>query len=171
MDHFALPGDELAIAQGNSTLHRNFQGYSSHAQCDSVVMGVSAISNIGDHFSQNTTNIVAYHDAIQKNQPPIYRGCETEWADIVRNDIIQQLIYHFRLDIADIEKRWNLNFDEQFAKELVQLKSMEADGLLSLKPKTMNILNPGRLLARNICMVFDRYINPTVKTNLFSRIV
>jgi oxygen-independent coproporphyrinogen-3 oxidase len=171
MDHFALPNDELAVAQRNSTLHRNFQGYSSHAQCDSVAMGVSAISNIGDHFSQNTTDIVAYHDAIQKDQLPIYRGCETELADIVRNDIIQQLICHFRLDIGGIEKRWNLNFDKQFAKELVQLKAMEDDGLLSLKPNAINILNPGRLLVRNICMVFDRYINPVVKTNSFSRIV
>ena len=171
MDHFALPNNELAVAQRNGTLHRNFQGYSSHAQCDSVAMGVSAISNIGDHFCQNTTDIVAYHEALQKGQLPIYRGCETEFADVVRNDIIQQLICHFNLDITDIENRWHIKFNEQFTKELNQLQIMERDGLLKLESGRITILQSGRLLVRNICMVFDRYIDPAVKTNLFSRIV
>lgn len=169
MDHFVLPNDELAVAQRNGTLHRNFQGYSSQVQCDSVAMGVSAISHIGDHFCQNTTDIVAYHRAIQKGQLPIYRGCETEFSDIVRNDIIQQLICHFRLDIGDIEKRWNLKFNEQFSNEIDRLKLMEKDGLLNIKPDAINILKPGRLLLRNICMVFDSYVNTATKTSLFSR--
>ena len=171
MDHFALPNDELAIAQGNGTLHRNFQGYSSHAQCDSVAMGVSAISNIGDHYCQNTSDLQAYHEALQKNQLPIYRGCETRFIDVVRNDIIQHLICHFYLNITDFESRWHLKFSQQFTSELNQLKAMEKDGLLSLDSAGITVLQPGRLLVRNICMVFDRFINPEVKPNLFSRIV
>ncbi|MFT5658461.1 MAG: oxygen-independent coproporphyrinogen-3 oxidase [Gammaproteobacteria bacterium] len=171
MDHFALPDDELAVAQRNGTLHRNFQGYSSHAQCDSVAMGVSAISNVGDHFCQNTSDLSAYHDALQKSQLAIIRGCETEFADILRNDIIQQLICHFWLDIGDIEKRWNLDFASYFDKELTRLSAMEQDGLLLLTPDSITILQPGRLLVRSICMVFDRYIDPKINTSLFSRIV
>jgi oxygen-independent coproporphyrinogen-3 oxidase len=171
MDHFARPDDELAVAQHKGTLHRNFQGYSAHSNCDSVAMGVSAISNIGDHFCQNTTDINVYHEQLRENKLPIYRGYETRSSDILRRYIIQQLICFFRLDIGNIEQRWSIKFNDYFAPELKRLEPMQVDGLLVVTNDEIRVLDEGRLLVRNICMVFDRFINPQVKYNLFSRLV
>ncbi|MFV2032897.1 MAG: oxygen-independent coproporphyrinogen III oxidase [Gammaproteobacteria bacterium] len=171
MDHFAKPLDELASAQRRGTLHRNFQGYSAHCACDSVAMGVSAISNIGDHFSQNTNDLNNYHETLQQNRLPIQRGCETSAEDILRREIIQQLICHFRLDIHAIEKLWEIDFERHFASELQRLKPMEKDGLLELSRDRILILASGRLLIRNICMVFDHYIGSKENTVVFSRVI
>ncbi len=171
MDHFARPDDELAVAQHKGTLHRNFQGYSAHSNCDSVAMGVSAISNIGDHFCQNTTDINVYHEQLGKNKLPIYRGYEAQSTDILRRDIIQQLICFFRLDIGNIEQRWSIDFNDYFAPELKRLEPMQADGLLVVTNDEIQVLDDGRFLVRNICMVFDRFIDPQEKDGLFSRLV
>lgn len=171
MDHFARPDDELAVAQHKGTLHRNFQGYSAHSNCDSVAMGVSAISNIGDHFCQNTTDINVYHEQLGKNKLPIYRGYESQSTDILRRDIIQQLICFFRLDIGNIEQRWSIDFNDYFGPELKRLEPMQADGLLVVTNDEIRVLDDGRLLVRNICMVFDRFIDPQEKDSLFSRLV
>ncbi len=171
MDHFAKPLDELAIAQRRGTLHRNFQGYSAHSACDSVAMGVSAISNIGDHFCQNISDLKIYHDNLQQNRLPIYRGCETRAEDILRREVIQQLICHFKLDISCIEKLWKIDFNSHFSTELQRLKPMEEDGLLQLSHNKILILASGRLLIRNICMVFDHYLASEENTNIFSRMI
>lgn len=171
MDHFARPDDELAVAQHKGTLHRNFQGYSAHSNCDSVAMGVSAISNIGDHFCQNTTDINVYHEQLGKNKLPIYRGYESQSTDILRRDIIQQLICFFRLDIGNIEQRWSIDFNDYFGPELKRLEPMQADGLLVVTNDEIRVLDDGRFLVRNICMVFDRFIDPQEKDSLFSRLV
>jgi len=171
MDHFARPSDELAVAQYLGTLHRNFQGYSAHSICDSVAMGVSAISNIGDHFCQNTTDIIVYHEQLRKNKLPIYRGYEAHSNDLLRREIIQQLICFFRLDIASIEQRWSIDFNDYFASELNRLEPMQTDGLLVVTSDEIQVLDDGRLLVRNICMVFDRFIGPRVCNGKFSRLV
>lgn len=171
MDHFARPDDELAVAQHKGTLHRNFQGYSAHSNCDSVAMGVSAISNIGDHFCQNTTDINVYHEQLGKNKLPIYRGYESQSTDILRRDIIQQLICFFRLDIGNIEQRWSIDFNDYFGPELKRLEPMQADGLLVVTNDEIRVLDDGRFLVRNICMVFDRFIDPQGDNGLFSRLV
>jgi len=169
MDHFAKPLDELSTAQRKGSLHRNFQGYSAYSECDSVAMGVSAISNIGNHFCQNTTDLNAYHESLLAGQLPIYRGCYTDQEDVMRREIIQHLVCHFRLDIAAIEARWNIDFKSFFADELDTLNTMANDQLLSLSSNGIDVLDAGRLLVRNICMVFDRYINSPDSRGLFSR--
>ena len=171
MDHFARPNDELAVAQYQGTLHRNFQGYSAHSHCDSVAMGVSAISNIGDHFCQNTTDIIVYHEQLRENKLPIYRGYETHAKDILRREIIQQLICFFRLDVANIEQHWTIDFKDYFTSELKRLEPMQADGLLVVTNDEIQVLDSGRLLVRNICMVFDRFIGLRACNGLFSRLV
>lgn len=157
---FTRPLDELSVAQRNGRLHRNFQGYSAHPECDSVAMGLSAISNIGDHYCQNTSDLDTYHDELQQNRLPIKHGFETEQTDILRRDIIQQLICYFRLDIRSIENRWKINFYTVFANELLRLAEMEKEGLLQLHEGNLVILDSGRPLVRSICSVFDRYIVP-----------
>ena len=171
MDHFAKPLDELAVAQRRGNLHRNFQGYSAYSECDSVAMGVSAISNIGNHYCQNTTDLKRYHEILSHGQLPIYRGCQTDQEDIMRREIIQQLICHFHLEIPSIEKRWGIDFKTFFARELETLQTMEQDNLIKLCSNSIEVGDAGRLLVRNICMVFDRYIDTPEGKKQFSRSV
>lgn len=169
MDHFVKPLDELAVAQRKGSLHRYFQGYSAFAECDSVAMGVSAISNIGNHYCQNTSDLKAYHESLAKGQLPICRGCYTDQEDAMRREIIQQLVCHFRLDMKAIETRWNIDFMAFFAKELESLETMANDKLVKRNKASIQVLDAGRLLVRNICMVFDRYIGNHDHQGIFSR--
>jgi oxygen-independent coproporphyrinogen III oxidase len=170
MDHFAKPDDELAVAQRNGTLHRNFQGYSAHAQCDSIAFGVSAISQVQDNFSQNTTSLEDYHKSLEGSHLPVVRGYISRTDDLLRRDIIQQLVCHFRLDTRAIARRWSIDFRKYFADEIERLKAMEKDGLLALDGDLV-ILEPGRLLVRNICMIFDRYQSAANGRGTFSRTI
>ncbi|MDJ0779744.1 MAG: oxygen-independent coproporphyrinogen III oxidase [Gammaproteobacteria bacterium] len=168
MDHFAKPGDELAVAQRNGNLHRSFQGYAAHARCDSIGFGVSAISHVGDNFSQNTTSLDAYHDDLARDQLPVARGFQSEDDDLLRREIIQDLVCHFELDLHGIEKRWDIDFDQHFADELERLGGMQNDGLVEVSHDQIRVLENGRLLVRNICMIFDRYQQTDRIAGLFS---
>ncbi len=169
MDHFAKPRDELARAQKRGDLHRNFQGYSAHAECDSVGMGISAISQVADHFSQHTTRLDEYHEALEAGRLPIVRGYHSDRDDLLRRAIIQSLVCHFTLDIGRIEADWDIDFEETFATELAELRAMEIDGLLAIENDRIDVAEGGRLLIRNICMVFDRYRRKPRVEPLFSR--
>ena len=171
MDHFARPDDELAVAQRNGTLHRNFQGYAAHAQCDSIGFGVSAIGQVSDNFSQNTTGLDAYHESLAQSRLPIIRGYSSTQEDLLRRDIIQQLVCHFRLDTDSLSRAWNIDFREHFTWELARLAAMEKDGLLTIGDGEIRVLTPGRLLVRNICMVFDRYQQQPNSKGTFSRTI
>jgi oxygen-independent coproporphyrinogen-3 oxidase len=171
MDHFARPEDELAVAQRGGSLHRNFQGYSAHAQCDSIGFGVSAISNVSDNFSQNTTSIDSYHDSLDQQQLPVVRGFLSEDDDLLRREIIQSLVCHFHLDMQRISLRWGIDFSSHFADELKQLRDMEQDGLVKVTDNQIVVREPGRLLVRNICMIFDRYQQDGKSGGSFSRTV
>ncbi len=171
MDHFARPDDELSIAQRKRNLHRNFQGYAAHAQCDSIGFGVSAISQVSDNFSQNTTSLEDYHESLEQSRLPIVRGYYSSQDDLLRREIIQQLVCHFRLDTRTIEKTWGIDFKKRFAEELVNLAGMQEDGLVELGDDDISVLRPGRLLVRNICMVFDRYQKHSNSKGTFSRTI
>ncbi|MCP4334183.1 MAG: oxygen-independent coproporphyrinogen III oxidase [Gammaproteobacteria bacterium] len=157
MDHFARPNDELSVAQRNGSLHRNFQGYAAHAQCDSIGFGVSAISQVSDNFSQNTTSLDDYHKNLEQSRLPIIRGYYSSQDDLLRREIIQQLVCHFRLDTRALEKTWGIDFKKRFAEELAGLADMEKDELVELGDDEIIVLTPSRLLVRNICMIFDHY--------------
>jgi len=157
MDHFARPDDELARAQKEGTLHRNFQGYSTHADCDLIGIGLSAISAVGYCYSQNTREMADYERYIDAGELPILRGFELEPEDLLRREIITQLICHFELDVQAIEKKWHIDFAKHFKAECDELASMQKSGLLEIKSNHVRVLPPGRLLIRNICMSFDQY--------------
>lgn len=171
MDHFAKPDDELAVAQRNGSLHRNFQGYSAHAQCDSIGFGVSAISQVNDNFSQNAITLDAYHDSLDQRKLPVIRGFQSGADDLLRRDIIQNLACHFRLDTQALSRKWNIDFGRDFADELQRLGKMQEDGLVEIDTDEIRVCEPGRLLVRNICMVFDAYQQPERVAGLFSRTV
>jgi oxygen-independent coproporphyrinogen-3 oxidase len=171
MDHFAKPDDELTVAQRNGTLQRNFQGYSTHADCDLVSMGVSAISKVCDNFSQNVRDLAAYYRLIDAGKLPIDRGFEVEPDDLLRRDIITHIMCNFYLDIPAAEKKWRFSFPEKFKTEIADLQQMQADGLLKLDAKALEVLPAGRLLVRNICMVFDRYLKGGGQSGRFSKVI
>ncbi len=158
MDHFAKPQDELAVAQRSGTLYRNFQGYSTHADCDLVGLGSTSIGQVGNSYSQNMKELEEYYDAIDAGHLPVFRGVELNSDDLLRREVITQLICHFELDTAKVAQQFAIDFDSYFAVELTELKGMESDGLLKLAPGKIEVQPAGKLLIRNICMVFDRYL-------------
>lgn len=158
MDHFAKPQDELAVAQREGTLYRNFQGYSTHADCDLIGLGATSIGMVGPTYSQNHRELEQYYAALDAGRLPIFRGMELSADDLLRRAVITQLICHFHLDFAAIEGKFGIAFQEYFAPELDELTGMEQDGLLRLDANGIQVLPAGRLLIRNICMVFDRYL-------------
>ena len=171
MDHFAKPDDELAIAQKNGTLNRNFQGYSTHADCDLIGMGITAISKIGDCYAQNVHDIPEYEKLLSANEIPVYRGIKLDGDDLLRREIISRLICHFKLYFSEIEDKYRINFNDYFYNELAVLKAMQSDGLLNMDLESIYVLPAGRLLIRNICAVFDKYLRQQQSENIFSQTI
>ena len=170
MDHFARPDDELAVAQRAGTLYRNFQGYSTHADCDLVGMGVTSIGKVGDTYSQNEKTMEAYEAALGAGRLPVYRGIALGADDLLRRHIITELICNFRLVIPEVERRYGVEFARYFAPEQAELASMQQDDLLRLLPDRIEVTPAGKLLIRNICMVFDRYLRDR-ETQRFSKVI
>ena len=158
MDHFALPDDELATAQARGGLHRNFMGYTTHADSDLVGMGVSAISHIGGSFSQNPRDLPSWEIALDEGRLPVFRGMRLSEDDELRADLIQSLMCQGEIPVAALERRYGICFDGYFADALRQLEPLRADGLVQLAPDAIRATARGRLLLRNIAMCFDRYL-------------
>ena len=171
MDHFARPDDELAVAQNEGTLHRNFQGYSTHADCDLIGMGVTAIGMVCENYTQNVRDLKQYYAKTDAGRLPLERGIELEPDDLLRREIITQLICNFSLDIKALEKKWQFTFSHQFSAELEDLRQMQSDGLLTISNDAIRVLPTGRLLVRNICMVFDRYLRNDRNRARFSKVI
>ncbi|HWT55190.1 MAG TPA: oxygen-independent coproporphyrinogen III oxidase [Rhodocyclaceae bacterium] len=171
MDHFAKPEDELAAAQRLGRLHRNFQGYSTHADADLMAFGVSAIGKVGSSYSQNVKTLDEYYDAIDQGHLPILRGIELTADDLLRRSIIQALMCHFELSIESIEIAHLIDFKSYFRAELDDLKAMEEAGLLKVEPEWITVLPRGRLLVRVIAMVFDRYLRAERERVRYSKVI
>ena len=171
MDHFARPTDDLAVAQQQGRLHRNFQGYSTHAEADLVSFGVSAISAVGPTYSQNAKTLEAYYAHLDDNTLPIVRGIELNMDDAIRRCIIQMLMCNFELSIAALEQAYPITFADYFAGEIVQLKALAENGLLSIDNEWISVSGKGRLLIRNICMVFDHYLDTKPQPLRYSKTI
>jgi oxygen-independent coproporphyrinogen-3 oxidase len=167
MDHFAKPTDELALAQAAGTLHRNFQGYSTHSDCDLIAMGMTAIGTIGGAFYQNYKDLDAYGAALDAGRLPIEKGLQPDADDRLRRRVIMQLICQFELRFADFE----VDFGSTFGAQLQQLSAMAEDGLLVLDRHGIRVTDKGRLLIRNICMVFDRHLPQQQDARRFSKVI
>ena len=171
MDHFAKPDDELAVAQRQRRLHRNFQGYSTHSDCDLIAIGVSSIGKVGPTYSQNFREPDDYYDALDRNVLPIMRGMELNDDDLVRRSIIQDLMCHFELVKESLNTIYQIDFDHYFATELGELREYEREGLLTLTPERLSVTPKGRMLIRNICMVFDKYLRTRQKHAVYSKVI
>jgi oxygen-independent coproporphyrinogen III oxidase len=159
MDHYVLPTDELALAQPEGRLQRNFQGYSLHMAEDLLGLGVSAISQMGDFYLQNESDLSEYYQRLDKGELPISKGCLVSNDDKLRKHIIMSLICEMTLDLLDTNAQFGIDFHQQFASELQQLKEMENDGLLQVGDSEITITDLGRPFLRNICMPFDAYLS------------
>jgi oxygen-independent coproporphyrinogen-3 oxidase len=158
MDHFALPDDALAMAQARGSLHRNFMGYTTHADSDLVGLGVSAISHIGDTFSQNPRDLPAWEAAIDAGHLPVFRGMQLDPDDVLRADLIQQLMCQGEVPVDALERRHDIVFSDYFADALARLAPLVDDGLVRIEAGRIRATVRGRLLLRNIAMCFDRYL-------------
>ncbi|BAP17048.1 oxygen-independent coproporphyrinogen III oxidase [cyanobacterium endosymbiont of Epithemia turgida] len=161
MDHFARPNDELAIAQQEGKLHRNFQGYTTKPESDLFGFGVTSISMLNDVYIQNYKGLKDYYNSLISKKLPIEKGVILHRDDLIRRAVIMELMCQFKINKSYLEQRYNqfdLNFDKYFAHELVDLKSLEADGLVKLFSDYIEITPSGRLLIRNVVSIFDIYL-------------
>ncbi|MBO6851117.1 MAG: oxygen-independent coproporphyrinogen III oxidase [Marinobacter sp.] len=170
MDHFARPDDSLAVAQRAGRLHRNFQGYTTHSDCDLVSLGVSAIGQTDDAYFQNNHDLPAWEAAIDAGQLAITKGVNLTRDDRIRRWVIGQLICQFRLDRQQFADQWGENPDRYFADELRRLQPMMRDELIADDGRTLQVLPAGRILIRAICQIFDRY-RKAGASQRFSRII
>jgi len=162
-----LPHDKLSLALADGTLQRNFQGFSSHAQCELVAMGITAIGQVDDCYAQNVRDIDEYYARLGDGKLPVFRGVRLTEDDSLRRRVIADLICH-----GYVNKRAVIDdFDGYFAGELARIAPMQADGLLRDDDQGIRVLAPGRLLIRNICMVFDRYLRAETRPERFSKAI
>jgi oxygen-independent coproporphyrinogen-3 oxidase len=171
MDHFAKGNDDLARAQQQGRLHRNFQGYSTRPDCDLVGLGVSSISKIGPTYSQNVRELDEYYDRLKDNMLPTARGVLLDMDDLVRRAVIMALMCHFEVSKEAIEHAHLIRFDEYFRREIAELKPFEEAGLVENTKEWISVLPRGKLLIRAIAMSFDRYLRNDERIRKYSKIV
>jgi oxygen-independent coproporphyrinogen III oxidase len=171
MDHFAKPGDDLAVAQRLGRLTRNFQGYSSTGDSDILGLGVTAISTIGPIYAQNAKTLDEYYGRLDSELLPVLRGVELGADDLVRRAVMQALACHFEVSKEAISIAHLIDFDSYFAEELKQLKEMEKESLVVIDEEWITVTPRGRLLVRAVCMVFDRYLRADRMRASYSKLI
>jgi len=171
MDHFALPDDPLAVAKREGRLHRNFQGYSTHADCDLIGLGVSSIGRIGKSYYQNDKTLPEYYAALDAGRLPVARGLTMTADDLVRRDIIMALMCHGRVEFHEIDRLHGVHMRADFADELARLAPMCADGLVKLEEDAVQVTSSGWYVVRAVALVFDRYLKDSAPRERFSKIV
>jgi len=171
MDHFARPDDELAVAQRQGRLHRNFQGYSTHADCDLVSLGITAIGSLGACYVQNVRNLDDYYDLLDQGRLPVLRGLELTAEDVLRRSLIQSLMCHGAVSIESLELAHLIDFRQHFSEEIDDLRPMISDGLVELDRDWLTVTARGRLLIRSVAMVFDQYLRTRQRTAGYSKVI
>jgi oxygen-independent coproporphyrinogen-3 oxidase len=171
MDHFARPDDELAVAQRAGRLHRNFQGYSTHAERDMLSFGVTSIGQVGASYSQNVKTLDEYYERLDSGVLPVFRGVGLTPDDVLRRAVIQSLMCHFELPFSAFEKEYGIDFSSHFSVELSELGEMERAGLLRIEPERVVVLPPGRMLVRAISMAFDAHLRANRPRNRYSKVI
>jgi oxygen-independent coproporphyrinogen-3 oxidase len=171
MDHFALPDDELTVAQREGGLQRNFQGYSTRRECDLVGLGVSAIGKVGDCYAQNIKDLPSWQSAVSEGQLPIWRGVSLTTEDRLRRSVIESIMCHGEVRFHEFESNYSIDFHDHFSLELGNLQQLETDGLIVMGDDEFQVTPEGRLLLRAIAMIFDEYLQEPQSTPKFSRVI
>ena len=171
MDHFALPDDALAVAKRQGRLHRNFQGYSTQADCDLIALGVSSIGRVGSTYSQNAKTMEEYCDLLDQGHLPVVRGLALTRDDMIRRSVIMALMCQGHLQYESINLAWLIDFKSFFAKELEQLHVLQEQGLVQLNETGIQVTAMGWFFVRGVAMVFDRYLQTNLDRSRFSKII
>jgi oxygen-independent coproporphyrinogen-3 oxidase len=171
MDHFALPGDALAVAKRQGRLHRNFQGYSTQADSDLIALGVSSIGRVGATYSQNAKTMEAYCDLLDQGHLPVVRGLALTRDDLIRRSVIMALMCQGHLEYESINLAWLVDCKSLFAKELIQLEELQAQGLVQLSESGIQVTAMGWFFVRGVAMVFDRHVQADRHRQQFSKII
>ena len=171
MEHFALPGDALAVAGRQGRLHRSFQGYSTQPDSDLISLGVSAIGRVGATYSQNAKTLEAYYDYLDQGRLPVVQGLALSRDDLVRRAVIMALICQGRLDFESIELAYLIDFKRYFCAELIALRELQEQGLVELSDSAISVTDMGWFFVRSVAMVFDRYLQADRMRARFSRII
>jgi oxygen-independent coproporphyrinogen-3 oxidase len=158
MDHFALPDDELVRARAEGSLQRNFQGYSTHADCDLIGLGVSSIGKVGDSYSQNVKELSQYYARLDQGLLAVQRGYRLSDDDRLRREVISELMCHGRIDFGRVEAAHGIRFADYFDEALDRLQELVGDGLLDIRNDSLVLLPQGQLMMRNVAMAFDAYL-------------
>jgi oxygen-independent coproporphyrinogen III oxidase len=171
MDHFALPNDQLAVAKRQGRLHRNFQGYSTQADCDLIALGVSAIGRVGATYSQNAKTLDEYYDHLDQGLLPVVRGFALSRDDLVRRAVIMALMCQGELQFESIELAYLIDFPSYFANEMQALLKLAEQGLVTLSDTGIEVTAEGWFFVRAVAMVFDRYLQADRNRAQFSKII
>jgi len=171
MDHFALPDDELTIAQREGGLQRNFQGYSTRRECDLIGLGVSAIGKVGDCYAQNLKDIRSWQSVVAEGKLPIWRGVGLTTEDRLRRGVIESIMCHGEVQFSQFESNYDIDFHDHFAYELGNLHQLETDGLIKMGNDEFSATPEGRLLLRSVAMIFDEYLQAPQSKPKFSRVI
>lgn len=171
MDHFAKPDDELAVAQRQGVLHRNFQGYTTQGDCDLIGFGVSAISMVGNSYAQNQKDLKTYYNQVNESGNALWRGVTLNQDDLIRREVIKALMCNFELNIHEIEQMFAIKFADYFNEDIKLLDTFIQDELVELTEDKITVTPRGRLLIRNICMCFDTYLRQRARQQQFSRVI
>ena len=171
MEHFALPGDALAVAKRQGWLHRSFQGYSTQPDGDLVSLGVSAIGRMGATYSQNAKTLEVYYDCLDQGRLPVVHGLALSRDDLMRRAVIMALLCQGQLDFESIELAYLIDFKHYFSAELIALRDLQEQGLVELGNSAINVTDMGWFFVRNVAMVFDRYLQADRMRARFSRIL
>lgn len=171
MDHFALPGDPLAVAKRQGRLHRNFQGYSTQPDCDLLALGVSAIGRIGATYSQNAKTLEEYYDHLNQGRLPVVRGLALSRDDLLRRAVIMALMCQGHLHFESVELAYLIDFRSYFKVEIESLSVLVDQGLVVLGDSSIDVTTDGWFFVRAVAMVFDRYLQADRNRAKFSRII
>ena len=172
MDHFAKADNELAIAQNEGELHRNFQGYTTHGNCDLLGLGASSISQIGTAILQNKKELKHYYHSIETQSGcALSKGMHLTHDDVIRADAIKQLICQFELNIDEFAKKYHIEFDTYFAEALVSLKPLIDENMVIIEKNHVSVTPRGNLFIRIICMCFDAHLQNKINATRFSRVI
>lgn len=171
MDHFALPDDELARSLDEGSLQRNFQGYSTRADCDLIALGTSAISRIGHVYAQNARTLEEYHEMLERGELPLIRGLVMSRDDEIRRDAIHSLLCQSKLSFADMDQAWGIDAREYFEDDLAALAVLKADGLVEIDDEQVTITSKGRFLSRVVAMRFDKYLRTGQPMARYSKVI
>lgn len=170
MDHFAKPEDELALAQVEGRLNRNFQGYSTHADCDLIGLGLTSIGKVNNCYIQNEKEIGKYYQRVDAGKLPVAKGLKQTEADLIRGFVIKEFMSQYNINIKQVEEKFGIDFHKYFHKEYEKLTTMEHDGLLTINEHNIRVGETGKWFIRNICMVFDTYLSTAVNER-YSKVI